>query len=234
MPVNDSMLNDISKLLRETIRSFYLSDLTEDFLIGNDINPKRIVGEQIVYVSTIVFQLINHRINLDRLVCNLSLGGAEQWMIYADGRGYLYFEPTSVYQVARLKSLYDHSLQNDRLLFLQDAYSVSELSWWYMGDRCQQLGQQLGTDVREIDEILLGLVENKDDRVRFLLHAIVDVWDGLAQQGARRRTSICRQLVERFLAWERATPLAANGQTVALLAILRLLAVEMLDWPTDR
>jgi hypothetical protein len=228
------MLNDVSKLLKETIRSFCLSDLTEDFLIENDINPKRMVGEQIVYVSTIVFQLINHKINLDRLVCHLSLGVAEQWMIYADEGGYLYFEPTSAHQVARLKSLYDRSLQDDRLLLLQDFYSASELSWWYVGDRCQQLSQQLGIEVREIDEILLGLVESEEDRVRLLLQAIVDVWDGLVQKGMRRRTSICRRLVERFLDWERATPLVAGEQTVVLLAILRLMAVEMLGWSTDR
>jgi hypothetical protein len=228
------MLNDISKLLGETVRGFCFDDLTEDFSIGNDMNPKRLVGKQIVYVSTIVHQLINHRISLDRLVCNLSLGGAEQWTIHADEQGYLYFEPTSAHQVARLKSLYDRSLHDDRLLLLQDFYSSSELSWWYVGDRCQQLSQQLGIEVREIDEVLLGLVESEDDRVRFLLHAIVDVWDGLAQQGTRRRTAICRQLVERFLAWERATPIAANDQTVVLLAILRLLVVEMLVWSTDR
>jgi hypothetical protein len=232
--MNDSMLNDISKLLRETIRSFCLSDLAEDFLIENDINPKRIVGEQIVYVSTIIYQLINRKINVDRLVCNLASGVAEQWIIYADQRGYLYFEPTSANQVARLKWLYDRSLQNDRLLLLQDSYSASELSWWYVGDRCQQLSQQLGIDVRAIDEILLGLVESEDDQVRFLLQAIVDLWDGLAPQGTRRRTAICRQLVERFLDWERATPIAANGQTMVLLAILRLMAVEMLGWSTDR
>jgi hypothetical protein len=232
--MNDSMLNDVSSLLREMIRRFLPSNLTEDFLIGNDINPKRIVGKQIVYVSTIGLQWIDHQTNLDRLVCNLSLGVAEQWTIYADERRYLYFEPTSAHQVASLKSLSDRSLHDDRLLFIQDAYSVSELSWWYMGDRCQRLSQQLGIDVRGIDEILLGLVESEDDRVRFLLHGIVDVWDGLAQPGTRRRTAICRQLVERFLAWERAVPLAANGQTVVLLAILRLLAVEMLGWSTDR
>jgi hypothetical protein len=232
--MNDSMLNDVSKLLRETIRSFCLSDLTEDFLIENDINPQRIVGEQIVYVSTITYQLINRKINVDRLVCNLSLGVAEQWIIYADQQGYLCFEPTSANQVARLKSLYDRSLHDDRLLLLQDSYSASKLSWWYVGDRCQQLSQQLDTDVQEIDEILLGLVESEDDRVRFLLHAIVDVWDGLAQKGLRRRTAICRQLVERFLDWEQAMPLAAGEQTVVLLAILRLMAVEMLGWSTDR
>jgi hypothetical protein len=234
MPVNDSMLNDASKLLQEKIRDLLSDDLDEGFLSGNDINPRRIVCRQIVYVSTIVFQLINHEINLDCLVFNLSLGVVEQWTIYADERGCLYFEPTSAHQVSRLKSLYDRSLQDDQLLLLQDSYSASELSWWYVGDRCQQLSQQLGIEVREIDEILLGLVESEDDRVRFLLQAIVDVWDGLAQQGTRRRTAICRQLVERFLDWERSTPLVAGEQTVVLLAILRLLAVEMLGWSTDR
>jgi hypothetical protein len=234
IPMNNSMLNDISKLLRKAITSFRPSDSTEDFLIGNDINLKRLVGKEIVYVSTIVYQLINHKIAVDRLVCNLALQVTKQWTIRTDERGYLFFEPTSAYQVAKLKWLYSRSLRSDRMLLLQDSYSVSELSWWYVGDRCQQLNQQLGIDVREIDEILLGLVESEDDRVRFLLHGVVDIWDGLALKRMGRKTAIGRQWVERFLDWERAAPIAANGQTVVLLAILRLMAVEMLDWSTDR
>jgi hypothetical protein len=268
MPLNDSMLNDLSSLLREAIQASYSIDLAREFLSRNNIYPKRLVGKQTVYVSTVIHQLIHHQAlsvtdqildNRPPIESNLLLetGGfplqqwvalmaAHQWLTYADERGYLYFEPTCEVQVAWLQLLYERSFQAcrcsncevdaSRTLLLQQHYSVSELSWWYVGDRCQQLGQQLGGEVVADPEILLGLIENDSELVQFLLGAVVDVWDALATNGSRRRTAVGRQLVECFLAWERSRPIAILDveQTLVLLAVLRLTVIEMLGRSTDR
>jgi hypothetical protein len=169
---------------------------------------------------------------LQKLVDDSHVAVAGRWTAWCDDLGWIYFQPTLGAQVAWLQFLYERSCQQERKLLLSDTYSPIELSWWYLGDRCQQLLVTRPLAIVDPEHEIQLLIESG----LLLLPALLDVWDALDCNWSRRRTAVSRQLVESFLNWERAvcTTAMPEPQISILLAVLRLTSVEMLARSTDR